>query len=396
MLTDTQIRQAKGTGKAYRLYDERGLYLEVSPPGGKLWRFKYHIGGKEKRIGLGRYPDVSLSQARERREESRKLVARGIDPSAQRQAERAAVELAVTSRFEVVAREWIEKNITTWSPTHAKTVLQRLEKDIFPWLGDRLVGDITAPELLAVIRKVELRGAVETAHRELAICGQVFRYAIATNRAERDPSGDLRGALTPVQNDHFSAITDPKRLGQVLRMFDGYSGGLVVKSALRLTPLLFVRPGELRRMEWSEIDFSTSEWRYFVTKTKTDQIVPLSNQAIAILRELHPLTGHQQWVFPGRPGRPMSENGVLAALRALGIESETTGHGFRATARTLLDEVLGFRPELIEQQLAHAVRDSLGRAYNRTKYLDERKRMMQAWADYLDKLRDISHPMSEI
>jgi integrase len=390
MLTDTQIRQAKGTGKVQRLWDERGLYLEVTPPGGKVWRFKYRMNGKEKRIGLGRYPDVGLKEARERREEARKLLAAGVDPSLHRQAQKSAAELQTANSFEVVAREWFIRYSPNWAESHSKTVLRRLEKDIFPWLGDRAIAEITASELLAVIRQVEGRGALETAHRELNICGQVFRYAVATGRAERDPSGDLRGALPPVQTKHLAAITDPQKVGELLRTLDVYQGGLVVRCALRLTPYVFVRPGELRHARWSEIDFVKAEWRYVVSKTKTDHVVPLSTQAIAILREIQPLTGHREWIFTsGRsPLRPMSENAVLAALRSLGIDKEEmSGHGFRAIARTLLDEVLGVRPELIEQQLAHAVKDPLGRAYNRTKFLEERHKMMQQWADYLDELK---------
>jgi integrase len=391
MLTDTQIKQAKGTGKVQRLWDERGLYLEVTPPGGKVWRFKYRFNGKEKRIGFGKYPDVGLKEARERREEARKLLASGVDPSENRKTQKAAVALREANNFERIAREWFTRYSPTWAVSHAKVVIRRLEKDIFPWLGSRAIAEITAPELLAVIRKVEGRGALETAHRELGICGQVFRYAVATGRAERDPSGDLRGALPPVKDNHFAAVTDPKRLGEILRMLDGYAGGLIVRCALRLAPLVFVRPGELRHAKWSEIDLSAREWRFTASKTEINHIVPLSKQAIEILEEIQPFTGSGEWVFPsGRSSsRPMSENAVLAALRALGIEKdEMTGHGFRATARTLLDEVLGFKVELIEMQLAHRVRDLHGRADNRTKHLDERRSLMQTWADYLGKLRE--------
>lgn len=390
MLTETQIKNAKPGEKAKRLWDERGMYLEVTPAGGKLWRFKYRIDGKEKRIGLGKYPEVGLKDARERREEARKILASGVDPSLQRQAVKAAAVLKATNTFEAVAREWFLRFSNNWVESHSKTVLRRLEKDIFPWMRDRAIAEITAPELLAVIRRVEERGALETAHRELNICGQIFRYAIATGRAERDPSRDLQGALPPVKSKHFAAVTNPKRLGEILRMIDSYQGGLVVSCALRLAPLVFVRPGELRSAQWADVDLEQAEWRYLVSKTKTDHVVPLSRQAVEILRELHPLTGCKQYVFPNPRTslRPMSENAVLAALRYLGIEKdEMTGHGWRATARTLLDEVLGFRPELIEHQLAHAVKDPLGRAYNRTAHLEQRQEMMQRWADYLDQLR---------
>lgn len=391
MLTDTAIRQAKGNGQVQRLWDERGMYLEVTPPGGKCWRFKYRFNGKEKRLGLGKYPEVGLKEARERREEARKLLASGIDPSAQRQAQKTSAQLQAANSFEIVAREWFLRYSPNWANSHSKTVLRRLEKDIFHYMGDRPIAEIAAPELLAVIRKVEGRGALETAHRELNICGQIFRYAVATGRAERDPSSDLRGALPPVQSKNLAAITDPKRLGEILKILDTYQGGLVVRSALLLAPLVFVRPGELRHAKWSDIDLQRGEWRYAASKTKTDHIVPLATQAIAILKELQLLTGRREWVFPsGRsPLRPMSENAVLAALRSLGIEKEEmSGHGFRATARTLLDEELGMRVEIIEMQLAHRVRDVHGQAYNRTKFLLERRKMMQGWADYLDGLRE--------
>lgn len=392
MLTETQIKHAKSGEKAKRLWDERGMYLEVAPSGSKLWRFKYRIDGREKRLALGKYPDVGLKDAREKRDAARKLLANDVDPSLQRQATKAAAVLKATNTFEAVAREWYLRYSPNWAESHSKTVLRRLEKDIFPWMGDRAISEITASQLLAVIRQVEGRGALETAHRELNICGQVFRYAVATGRAERNPSRDLQGALPPVKTQHLAAVTEPKRLGEVLRMISGYQGGLVVRCALRLAPLVFVRPGELRSAQWADIDLEKAEWRYLVSKTKTDHIVPLSRQAVEILLELHPLTGQKQYVFPNprSPLRCMSENAVLAGLRSLGIEKEEmTGHGWRATARTLLDEDLGFRPDLIEHQLAHTVKDPLGRAYNRTKYLEQRREMMQAWADYLDQLKEV-------
>jgi integrase len=269
-------------------------------------------------------------------------------------------------------------------------LLRRLEADIFPDLGQRGINEIKPPELLQVLRKVEARGAVDTAIRELQMCGQIFRYAVATGRAERDITVDLRGALATPQGGHLAAITDPKRLGEVLRLMDSYSGGIVVRCALRLAPLVFVRPGELRSAQWAEIDLKAAEWRFVVSKTKQPHIVPLSRQAVAILKEIYPLTGHKQWVFtnPRSPQKPMSENAIIAAIRYLGISGdELTGHGFRATARTMLDEVLKFPPHLIEHQLAHTVRDPLGRAYNRTTHLEERRQMMQAWSDYLDRLK---------
>ena len=389
-LTDTAIRNAKPADKARKLFDGGGLYLEVAPSGGKWWRLKYRYGGKEKRLSLGVYPDVSLKDARERRDEARKLLANDIDPSEHRQAQKAAKEDRAANSFEVVAREWHAKHLPSWTDKHAETIIRRLELNVFPWLGGKPIADITAPQLLQVIRRIEERGALETAHRVLGCCGQVFRYAVATGRAERDPSGDLRGALPPVKSQHFAAVTEPDQIAAVLRAIDGYEGTLPVRCALRLAPLVFVRPGELRKAEWADIDLDAVEWRYTVTKTNTPHIVPLSRQAVAILRELQPLTGCGRYVFPSArsASRPMSDNAVLAAMRRMGIgKEEMSGHGFRAMARTILDEVLGFRPDYIEHQLAHAVRDPNGRAYNRTAHLPERHKMMQAWADYLDKLK---------
>lgn len=390
MLTDTAIRAAKPGEKPLRLFDGAGLYIEIAPSGGKWWRFKYRFLGREKRLSLGVYPEVGLKAARDRRDEVRRLLADGVDPSQNRRAMRSSQIARAGNSFEVVSREWIEKYSPSWVPTHASRILRRLEKDIFPWLGARPIAEIRAPELLAVIRRLEQRGVLETAHRSLATCGQVFRYAVATGRADRDPSRDLRGALTPVKGEHFAAVTDPKKVGQLLRVLDGYNGSLVVQCALRLAPLVFVRPGELRTAQWSDIDFEQAEWRFTVSKTETEHIVPLSKQAMTILRTVQALTGRGQYVFPsGRsPRRPMSENAILAAMRRMGIgKEEMSGHGFRAMARTILDEVLGVRPDLIEHQLAHAVRDPNGRAYNRTAHLPERKRMMQRWSNYLDKLK---------
>lgn len=391
-LSDTQIRKAKPAEKTQRLSDGRGLYLEISPKGGKWWRFKYRFDGKEKRLSLGVYPDISLKDARERREEARKLVAHGVDPSEARKAEKLARRQQVEDSFEAIAREWFAKKSPVWVDSHATRIIRRLERDIFPWLGGRPVVDISAPQLLETVRRIEARGAIETAHRALQNCGQVFRYAIATGRAERDPSGDLRGALTPVKGDHFAAVTEPGDLGRILRAIDCYEGTLPVACALRLAPLVFVRPGELRHALWADVDLEGAEWRFTVTKTKTQHIVPLARQAIAILEELHPLTSRGRYIFPSarnpRGDRPMSDNAVLAALRRMGIaKDEMSGHGFRAAARTILDEVLCVPPHLIEHQLAHAVRDPLGRAYNRTAHLAERRQMMQDWADYLDTLK---------
>ncbi len=389
-LTDTAIRNAKPAEKPRRMFDGRGLYIEIAPSGGKWFRLKYRYGGKEKRLSLGIYPDVSLKEARNRRDEMRKLLADGIDPGQQRKAMKATKANQGRNSFEVVAREWFGKNEKVWSTAHSSKTIRRLERDIFPWLGDSPISEITPPELLKVLQKIENRGVVETAHRAMQNCGQVFRYAVATGRAERDPTNDLRGALSPVKQGHFAAITEPKEVGALLRILDGYEGSPTVAAALKLAPLVFVRPGELRTALWADIDFENAEWRYTVSKTKSQHIVPLARQAIEILKDLHPITQYSEYVFAGgrSPKRPMSDNAILAAMRRMEIpKDQMSGHGFRAMARTILDEVLDFPIAIIEHQLAHAVKDVHGRAYNRTKHLPQRKEMMQAWADYLDDLR---------
>lgn len=389
-LTDTAIRNAKPAEKPVRMFDAGGLYLEISPAGGKLWRLKYRFGGKEKRLALGAYPDVGLKEAREKRDDARKLLVSDIDPGEHRKAQKEAKLERASNSFEVVAREFFAKNRATWAASHHDKVVLRFEKNVFPWMGNRPIAEITAPEILTILRRIEGRGAVETAHRTRENVGQVMRYAIATGRAERDPAADLKGALAPIKREHFASITDPAKVGELLRALDAFQGTFIVKSALLLAPLLFVRPGELRKAEWAGFDLEKAEWHYLVTKTKTEQIVPLSSQAVAILKELHPLTGHGHYVFPGRdPQKPMSEAAVNAALRRMGYDTKTeiTGHGFRAMARTILHEELHQKPEVIEHQLAHKVPDALGSAYNRTKFLKERRAMMQLWSDYLDKLK---------
>jgi integrase len=389
-LTDTLARNAKPAAKTVRMFDRDGLYLEVSPRGGKWWRLKYRFAGREKRVSLGVYPEVNLKKARARTIEARQLLEAGVDPSENRRAAKAAQIEGAANSFAVVTREWIDRQMKSWVKGHGERILTRFERDIFPWIGARPIADLTAPELLTTVRRIEKRGALETAHRALGNCGQVFRYAIATGRAKRDPTVDLRGALPPVRPTHFAAITEPKRVGALMRAIEGYEGSLTVRCALRLAPLVFVRPGELRHAEWTAMDLEGGEWRYTVTKTNTPHVVPLSSQAVAVLRELKPLTGRGRYVFSSARSsqRPMSDNAILAAMRRMGIaKDEMSGHGFRAMARTILDEVLGFRPDFIEHQLAHAVRDPNGRAYNRTAHLAERRKMMQAWADYLDKLK---------
>ena len=391
-LTNITILKAKPADKPVRLFDGGGLYLEISPAGGKLWRLKYRFNGKEKRLALGIYPDVSLARAREKRHEARTLLADGNDPSENRKAQKAARADRAANSFEVVAREWFAKFKPNWVEAHSDKVIRRLERDMFPWIGGKPVADVGAPDLLACLRRIENRGTVETAHRALQSCGQIFRYAVATGRAARDPTGDLRGALSTVKGTHLASITEPTAVGGLLRACDGYQGSFVTKCALRLAPLAFVRPGELRNAEWTEIDLERAEWNIPAERMKMREphLVPLSTQAVAILQELNAVTGGGRYVFPGARtnGRPMSDNAILAALRRMGFaKDEMSGHGFRAMARTILDEVLGVRPDFIEHQLAHAVRDPNGRAYNRTAHLAERRKMMQQWADYLDKLR---------
>lgn len=389
-LSDAAIRKAKPAGKATRLFDGGGLYVEISPTGGKLWRWKYRFEGKEKRLALGTYPDVSLSEARARHAEARKVLAAGVDPSEQRKAEKLARADNAENSFGAVALEMLAMRAKKNANSTVVRNLRIVEKDLNPYIGYTPISEITAPVLLSALRRIEKRGAVETAHRARGIAGMVFRYAIATGRAERNPATDLIGALEPPQTTHFASLTEPSDVAPLLRALWGYQGSLTVTVALKLAPLLFARPGELRTARWEDIDLGVAEWRYIASKTATAHIVPLSRQAIQALEEIEPLTGRGEYVFPSLhgKGRPMSENTVNAAMRRMGFDSKTmTGHGFRAMARTILDEVLGFRPDYIEHQLAHAVRDPNGRAYNRTAHLAERRLMMQAWADYLDELR---------
>lgn len=389
-LSDAAIRSAKPTDKPYKLPDEKGLFLLVHPNGSRYWRHKYRFNGKEKVLAHGVYPEVGLKEARQARDDARKLLAQGIDPGEQRKAMKHARQDLAANSFEVIAREWFAKHRPTWAPNHASKILGRLENDVFPWIGSKPISTITPPQVLEVLRRVEARGVLHTAHRIKGVIGQVMRYAVATGRAERDPTADLKGALPPARGTHFPSITDPAKVAELLRAFDAFTGTHTVRAALLLAPLLFVRPGELRSAKWEQFDLEQGEWKYFVTKTKTEHVVPLSTQALAILRDLYPLTGSREYVFPGRdPKKPMSDAAINAALKRMGFDTQTeiTGHGFRAMARTLLAEELHQRPEVIEHQLAHKVPDALGNAYNRTKFLRERTTMMQMWADYLDKLK---------
>ncbi len=391
-LTDTAIRKAKPTAKPVKLTDGGGLYLLLKPDGARWWRLDYRrpVTSKRNTLSLGTYPAVSLSKARKDRDEARTLLAAGIDPGEHRKATNAAGAERAANSFEVLAREWLGKQ--TWVAGYSVKVAAWMDKDVFPYIGARPVAELTAPDFLRVARRIEERGAIESAHRIMQNCGQIMRYAIATGRADRNPVADLKGALPAPQERHHAAITDPAAVGALLRALDGYSGDPVTRAALKLAPLWFVRPGELRHAEWAEIDFDKAEWNIPAGKMKTRQphLVPLCKQVVLILRDLHALTGRGQYVFPGArsPRRPMSNNAITAALRRMGYDGDTmTAHGFRASARTILDEVLGYRPDYIEHQLAHAVRDPNGRAYNRTAHLPERRKMMQGWADYLDGLR---------
>lgn len=391
MLTERAIRSTKPADKPRRLFDAGGLYLEVAPSGGKWWRLKYRFDNKEKRLSLGVFPRVSLKEARGKRDAVHRILDNGKDPGAVRKAEKAARNELNVDSFEAVAREWLKKFSPNWARSHASKIIHRLETDVFPYVGNRPIRQLLAPELLTVARRVESRGALETAHRALQNCGQVFRYAVATGRAERNPVTDLRGALPPPKEKHHASLTDPKAIGALLRAVHGYQGHNVTRCALKLAPLTFVRPGELRRAEWAEIDLEKEEWRIPGEKMKSrmPHIVPLSHQALEVLSELQPLTGSGRYLFPGlrSVSRPMSENTVNGALRRLGYcKEEMTGHGFRSMASTILNEQ-GWNRDAIERQLAHGERDAVRAAYNYAEHMPERCKMMQQWADYLDALR---------
>lgn len=391
MLTPSAVANAKPRAKPYKLADERGMYLLVKPDGARWWRFDYRRPGTGKRntLSLGTFPDVSLKNARTRREEARTLLADGIDPGEARKADERTKAAAADNSFAAVAAEWLGKQ--HMAPATLEKARWTFEDLTNPYIGHRPVSEIDAPEMLALLRRIESRGAIETAHRTKQRCGQVFRYAIATGRASHDPTADLRGALAAVKVTHRAAITEPAKVAELLRAIDGYTGGPIVGAALKLSPLLMVRPGELRRMEWVELDIDGAEWRIPADKMKMRElhIVPLPAQAVATLRELQPLTGRGQYVFPGArsPRMPMSEAAINAALRRMDFNKATmTAHGFRAMASTRLNE-MGWASDVIERQLAHAERNKVRAAYNRAQYLTERREMMQAWADYLDGLR---------
>ncbi|RQO63577.1 integrase [Paucibacter sp. KBW04] len=406
------LRRAQVSSKPVGVNDGGGLTLEAQPTGVGWWRLRYWVAGKASRLSVGTYPDTSLAQARRKREEARKLLASGSDPSEAKKAEKAeamaragfaklvAAGKPLPGSFEFVANEWLDKvHRAKVSEGHAERTQVRLKQDVFPWIGSRPIGEVEAPELLKLLRRVEGRGAIETTHRVKYVCGQVFRYGIATGDCSRNPAADLRDALRPVQTRHHAALVDPYEVAKLLKDMDGYSGSAITKAALTLSALLLLRPGELRHMEWAWLNLEGSVLTVpseAMKRTRTDKlsgpphVVPLPRQAVTVFETLKPLTGTGRFVFPAltTSQRCMSENTVRSALRRLGYGNEDmTAHGFRATARTMIAERLGFMPEIIEAQLAHVVGDSLGRAYNRTQYLQQRREMMQAWADYVDQLR---------
>lgn len=400
MLTDTQCRNATCPPDKVRLRlaDSGGLYLELTPNGSKRWFWKYRHGGKEGRLALGSYPSTGLNAARRARDAARLQKADGVDPAKARQLAKLKATNPEGDSFEVVALEWLVKQEPLWSESHAKRARRQFERDLFPWIGERRLADIEPVELLATLRKIEARGAIETADRALMLSRQVWRYGVATGRVPRDITGDLKNALSPYRGKHFAAITDPTELGTLIRAIRAYKGGIIVRTALQLAPLLFQRPGELRGSQWSEFDLDAALWTIPSARMKRTKegkehgqphLVPLSRQAVEILRSLQGYTGNGTYVFPGERlhSKPISENSVRTALISLGYTPEIqTWHGFRATARTMLAEQLDIDPLVIEAQLAHSVRDANGRAYNRTTYLKQRTVMMQKWADYLDRL----------
>jgi len=405
ILSNATIKAIESNDPRRRLSDGGGLYLRLSVNGGShAWRFDYTFDGRRNTLSLGTYPTTTLRAARQKAEEARRVVDRCEDPSQQRKAARAKIRerreaamraeagLPPINSFEAVAREWYEKNAPGWASTHSEKIIRRFERDVFPWIGKKPIASIRPGDLLDLFRRVESRGAIETTHRIQQTSGQVFRYAVATGRAETDPGRDLRGALTPWKPQHYATLTDPRDVGRLLRDIESHEGSFSTKCAMQLAPILFVRPGELRKAEWSEIDLDKAEWRIPAAKMKgrVMHIVPLAKQAVRILTELKPLTERSAWVFPGvrTNGEPMSENTVNAALRRLGYDRTTlTAHGFRGMASTMLHEH-GWASDVIERQLSHTERNSVKAAYNHAEHLPARRNMMQAWADYLDRLRE--------
>lgn len=392
-LTALAVKSAKPEEKPYKLSDGAGLYLLVTAQGQKYWRYDYRFLGKRKTLALGVYPDISLSDARDQHVKARATLKGGIDPAQERKIAKLTGVLRTDNTFRSVAEEWFFRHMADKSEGHRVRSRRLLDRDIYPTLGGAIIDSISAVEVLAVLRTIEKR-SIDLSHRAKQTFGQIFRYGVITGRLENDPSISLTGALKTVKTQHRAAITDPAKLGQLLRAIDCYTGSAVVRAALKLTPMLFQRPGEIRHMEWAELNLGEARWELPAHKMKMrlPHIVPLSSQAIHILKVLERSTGKGKYVFPSARGwsRPLSENGVRTALRSMGYENDkVTPHGFRATARTLLDEVLRFRVEVIEAQLAHAVKDANGRAYNRTSFLEERTEMMQSWADYLEELASV-------
>lgn len=392
-LNDILIKTALPKIKTYKLYDGYGLYLEVRPSGGKYWRIKYRHAGKEQHLTLGAYPEITLKAARLATEDARQKLRDNVDINEEKRQNKISTNMTSESSFEAVTLEFLNTKEQVWGDAHTKKIKIILKNNLLPWLSHRPISEITAPELLQVLKITEKRGTLSASQRAKNLAGQIFRFAIATGIAERDPSQDLKGALKIPKTKHLAAITEPKEVGKLLVSIDNYYGTTVVKTALQLSPLLFCRPGELRQLEWTEIDFEQARITIPVTKMKTreqDHIIPLSTQAIKLLKEIHPLTGRGNYVFPSArsAARPLSDGAIRVALQNMGYDKDTmSAHGFRAMARTILDEILGYRVDWIEHQLAHAVRDTNGRAYNRTAHLEGRKEMMQGWASYLDTLR---------
>lgn len=391
MLTETKIRAAKGLDKDYKISDEKWLYLLVKPSGSKLWRMNYRFDGSQKSLALGKYPEISLAQARDRRDNARKLLANGIDPSEAKKSAKSERDGELSNSFEVVGREWHQSYMKNKAQSHADKVIRRFELYVFPYIGKKPISDISPPDIIQIVKRIEKLNLLETAHRTLQTIGQVFRYGVQTGKIERSPALDLKGLLPSRNVKHFAAFTEPDQVASFLRSLDALTGGVTVQNAVRLAPLLFCRPSELRKMRWDELDLDKGQWQYFVGKVKKDHLVPLSKQAVELIQELQPISGNLTYVFKGGrdPQRPMSESAVNAALKRLGYDTKTeiTGHGFRAMARTILHEKLNIDPHVIEHQLSHAVPDALGTAYNRTKFIDQRVEMMQIWADYLDELK---------
>ena len=390
-LTAVQVQNAKPKDSMYKMFDGGGLFLQVNPSGGKYWKMKYRkADGKEGLLTFGGYPEISLEQARRMRDEARAQRASGLDPGIVRQEEKAERRTRASNTFEAVSREWMEVHATKVKAQTLHIYRVLLEKSVFPLIGKRPIAEMKAPDFLALLRRLEEQKQLYSVKRISIVCGMIMRFAVAAGKAEADPTPALRGSLKAHKTKHLAAMTDPKQVGRLLRTIDAYPGSFVVSTALKIAPYVFVRPGELQHARWEDIDFDACEWRYTTSKTNTPHIVPLVPQVMKLLQELYAFTGNGEWVFPSQrqKGGPMGKTSMLAALRSMGIrDEEMTPHGFRAKARTLLDEVLGERYKLIEHQLAHMVRDPNGRAYNRTVHLVERRRMMERWAQYLDELR---------